>query len=103
MLHAQIVSQCRPPGRRTPCQIITYIMAACSTRISDTVDFIPKSIHTNYDPAEEKGDLGHGCVVPFKYIIPSFQFLSVDVRQMRIKDNTNEGEERTYMHTCVSI
>ena len=73
-------------------------MAALNARISDAVHFVPKSSQPSYDPSEEKSDLDYMCMVSigqrFKYIIPSFQFLSVDMRQMRIKRYTNQGQER---------
>ena len=33
---------------------------------------------------------------PFQHVIPSFQFLSVELRQVRVKGYTTKGEEKTY-------
>ena len=61
--------------------------------------FAPKSLRPQYDPSDDEPD-DCVCVLsvgpPFRYVIPSFDILAIDMWQMRIKGYTAEGEERNY-------
>ncbi len=57
----------------------------------------PKSSRPLHDPASD--DEPNDCVSlgkPFRYTIPSFDVLAVELRQMRIKGHTPDGEEQVY-------
>lgn len=64
------------------------------------VSFAPKSMRPEFDHSVDDEPADCVCIlsvgVPFRYVIPSFDVLCVEMRQMRIKGYTAEGEERTY-------
>ena len=66
------------------------------------VQFVPKSARPEHvsNPDNEEDEDDCLCILslgdPFQYVIPSFQFLSVELRQIRVKGYTTEGEEKTY-------
>lgn len=61
---------------------------------------MPIKSRLTYNPADT--ELPHGIFYilslgsPFWYIIPSFEVLSVELRQMRIHGTTEEGEDHVY-------
>lgn len=61
----------------------------------------PRSTRVCYDPAIY-ADNSHGKVLVlfvgplFRYNIPSFDLLAVELRQMKVKGYTSEGEEKHY-------
>ena len=61
--------------------------------------FAPKSLRPRYDPSDDEPD-DCVCVLsvgpPFRYVIPSFDIIAIDMRQIRIKGYPAEGEERNY-------
>lgn len=68
----------------------------------NAVHFVPKTSRPEHvsDPSQDDGDEDCMCVLslgdPFEYVIPSFQFLSVELRQIRVKGYTTDNEEKTY-------
>ena len=64
------------------------------------VYFAPKSLRPFHDPAMDEEPDDCICVVslgaPFRYVIPGFVVLAVELRQMRVKGYDAMGEERTY-------
>ena len=64
------------------------------------VYFAPKSSRPWYDPATDEEPNDCVCALspgpPFRYVIPGFDVLAVEMHQMRIKGYTTAGEERTY-------
>ena len=60
---------------------------------------VPTLLQNQYDPSDDEPD-DCVCVLsvgpPFRYVIPSFDILAIDMWQMRIKGYTAEGEERNY-------
>ena len=67
---------------------------------SSCVYFVPTSSRPQYDPSKDDDEDDCVCVLsvgmPFIYVIPSFDVLGVEMRQVRIKGYTSEGEERNY-------
>ena len=67
-----------------------------------SVSFAPVTSRPWYDPSlgVESEPEDRVCVVsvgpPFQYVIPSFDVLQVEMRQLRVKGYTNEGEEKQY-------
>ena len=61
--------------------------------------FASKSSRPHYDPSTDEPD---DCVcvlsvgMPFRYVIPSFDVIAIEMRQLRMKGYTPEGEERNY-------
>ena len=61
----------------------------------------PRSTHVCYDPAIDADKPDDEVLVfsvgpPFWYNIPSFDLLAVELRQMKVKGYTSEGEEKHY-------
>lgn len=60
----------------------------------------PAKHRPSYDPEEGDAEQDFFCVLglgpPFCYAIPSFDVLSVELRQMRIHGATPEGDQHTY-------
>ena len=78
-------------------------MAFATTKaVLSCVHFVPKADRPEHisDPSQDDQEDDCMCVLSlgdaFPYVIPSFQFLSVELRQMRVKGYTKEEEERTY-------
>ena len=70
-----------------------------ASSLLSVVHFVSKSTRPQYTP-EDDADYDYLFVlsigVPIHYIIPSFQLLSVELRQMGVKGYTKEDEEKVY-------
>jgi len=62
--------------------------------------FAPKSSRPQYDPSSDDEPDDCVCVLsvgmPFRYVIPSFDIIAIEMRQMKIEGYTTDGEERNY-------
>ena len=61
----------------------------------------PRSTRVCYDPAIDADKPDDEVLVlsvgpPFRYDIPSFDLLAVELRQLKVKGYTSEGEEKHY-------
>ena len=69
-----------------------------ATRAS--VFFAPVRSRPLYDHSRDEDEDDEVCVVsigrPFRYIIPSFNVIAVELRQIRIRGYNSEGEGETY-------
>ena len=62
--------------------------------------FASKSSRPHYDPSTDDEPDDCVCVLsvgmPFRYVIPSFDVIAIEMRQLRMKGYTPGGEERNY-------
>ena len=69
-----------------------------ATRAS--VFFVPVSLRPLYDHSRDEDEDDEVCVVsigrPFRYIIPSFNVIAVELGQIRIRGYNSEGKGETY-------
>ena len=65
-----------------------------------TAYFTPKTSRPQYDPYADNEPHDCVCVLsvgePFRYVIPSFDVIAIEMRQLKVKGYTAEGEERNY-------
>jgi hypothetical protein len=75
-------------------------MCAVSNSPALCVSWAPTQSRPSYDPSGESQVNDCFCVVslgaPFKYVIPSFDVLEVEIRHMRVKGYNKDGEEESY-------
>ena len=71
------------------------------------VYFAPKSSRPWYDPATDEEPNDCVCALslgpPFRYVIPGFDVLAVEMRQMRIKGYTTAEKSAHTTFSCVMI
>lgn len=64
------------------------------------VSWAPFQCRPSYNPANNNEEHDCLCVLglgaPFKYVIPSFDVLEVEIRYMIVKGYNNKGEEESY-------
>ena len=72
--------------------------------------FAPKSSCPQYDLSSDDEPDDCVCVLsvrmPFRYVIPSFDVIATEIRQMKIKGYTTDGEEHNYdifIHNDLSL
>ena len=69
--------------------------------------FAPKSSRPQYDPSSDDEPDDCVCVLsvgmPFRYVIPSFDIIAIEMRQMKIEGYTTDGKNATTTSSSATI